>query len=137
MRCPNCQTLNPSGARFCNNCGNPLSQARPLDGERRLISILFADVVGSTSMAEKVDPEEWSEVMNEAIGFMIREVTHYEGTVSRLMGDGLLALFGAPVSHENDAERAVMAALGIRNAAAEYAVRLRSRYGFELSLIHI
>lgn len=134
MRCPNCQTLNPSGARFCNNCGNPLSQARPLDGERRLISILFADVVGSTSMAEKVDPEEWSEVMNEAIGFMIREVTHYEGTVSRLMGDGLLALFGAPVSHENDAERAVMAALGIRNAAAEYAVRLRSRYGFEFTV---
>jgi len=85
-------------------------------------------------MAERVDPEVWTEIMNEAIQFMIDEVTRYEGTVSRLMGDGLLALFGAPVSHEDDAERAVMAALGIRDAAAKYGAALRSRHGFEFTV---
>lgn len=134
MRCPICQALNPAGARFCNNCGAPLGATRPVDGERRLVSVLFADVVGSTSWAERVGPEEWTEIMNGAMQFMIQAVTRYEGTVARLMGDGLLALFGAPVSHEDDAERAVLAALEIRDAAANYSVTLMRRYGFEFAV---
>jgi len=134
VTCPTCQAENPAGARFCNNCGNPLGAPRSLDGERRLVTILFADVVGSTSLAERVDPEEWTEIMNGAMRFMIQAVTRYEGTVARLMGDGLLALFGAPVSHEDDAERAVLAALAIRDAAADYSAHLRRRYGFEFAV---
>lgn len=134
MRCPNCQNQNPEGARFCNACGSPLAAGQPQSGERRLVSILFSDVVGSTAMAERVDPEVWTEIMDGAIRFMIDQVTRFDGTVSRLMGDGLLALFGAPVSHENDAERAVLAALGIRDSAATYAERLLTRYGFEFAV---
>lgn len=129
MTCPNCRHANPTGSRFCNNCGTHLEPVSPADGERRLVTILFADVVGSTAWAERVDPEEWTEIMNAGLRFMIRAVDRYEGTVARLMGDGLLALFGAPVAHEDDAERAVLAALAIRDSAAEYAVALEPRYG--------
>lgn len=129
MVCPTCRHNNPAGSRFCNNCGTALNSAPSSEGERRLVTILFADVVGSTAWAERVDPEEWTEIMNGGLRFMIRAVDSYEGTVARLMGDGLLALFGAPVAHEDDAERAVLAALAIRNAAAEYSAALEPRYG--------
>ena len=79
--------------------------------ERRIVTALFADVVGSTSMAEGMDPEDWAEIMDAAFGSMIEPITRLGGTVTRLMGDGLLALFGAPVAHEDDPERAVMAGL--------------------------
>lgn len=134
MTCPVCQASNPAGARFCNNCGSLLGTSAASEAERRLVSILFADVVGSTALAEKVDPEEWTEVMNGVIRFMINAVTRYEGTVARLMGDGILALFGAPASHEDDAERAVLAALAIRDSAAEYSLRVKRGHGFELAV---
>lgn len=111
-----------------------LEESAPISGDRRLVTILFADVVGSTAWAERVDPEEWAEIMNTGLRLMIPAVTRYEGTVARLMGDGLLALFGAPVAHEDDAERAVLAALAIRAAAAEYATELAPRYGTEFAV---
>src|SRR5690606_14988146 len=134
VTCAICHAQNPAGARFCNNCGSPLTAAEPSAAERRLVSILFADVVDSTALAEKVDPEEWSEVMNGVIRFIINAVMRYEGTVARLMGDGILAIFGAPVAREDDAERAVLAALAIRDAAAEHAAKLRRSHGFGLSV---
>lgn len=131
MICPSCQTSNPNGARFCLNCGNRLLEVRPVEGERKYATVLFADVVGSTSLAERLDPEEWADVMNGAFGFMTAAVRRYDGTVARLMGDAVLALFGAPRAHEDDAERAVRAALDLRDAARAYAEVVRASHGLE------
>jgi class 3 adenylate cyclase/tetratricopeptide (TPR) repeat protein len=134
MQCPSCRTDNPDSARFCFNCGATLSPPRPVEGERRLVSVLFADVVGSTTVAERLDPEVWAEVMNGAFAFMNAAVTRYGGTVGRLMGDGVLAFFGAPVAHEDDAERAVLAGLDIARAAAAYGTDLEARNGLPFAV---
>src|ERR687886_2897414 len=89
--------------------------------ERRPITVLFADIAGSTAIAERLDPEDWTELAGQAFQQMNRTIEHYGGTVARLMGDGVLAFFGAPVAHEDDAERAVRAGLEIRDRAREYA----------------
>ncbi len=86
---------------------------RPTESERRVITILFSDVVGSTALAEQVDPEEWARVMNAVFEQLNEAVDRFGGTVARLMGDAILAFFGAPVAHENDPERAVQAGLAI------------------------
>ena len=86
---------------------------RPMLGERRTVTVLFCDVVGSTAMAEKLDPEEWAEIMNDAFQYLTGPIERYQGTVARLMGDAILAFFGAPVAHEDDPERAVLAGLDI------------------------
>lgn len=78
-----------------------------LAGERRIVTVLFADVVGSTSLAEQMDPEDWTAVMNRAFDLLTPVIYRYEGTIARLMGDALLAFFGAPVAHEDDPVRAV------------------------------
>ena len=132
--CPTCQADNPDGARFCNNCGSPLGAPRPVEGERKFATVLFADVVRSTAMAEQLDPEDLAAVMNGAFAFMNASVTRYGGTVSRLMGDAVLALFGAPVSHEDDAERAVRAALDIQQSAGAYARTVSDRYGVDFAV---
>ncbi|MBT4684098.1 MAG: adenylate/guanylate cyclase domain-containing protein, partial [Chloroflexi bacterium] len=82
-----------------------------MKGERRIVTILFCDVKGSTSMAEKLDPEEWAEIMNQAFDFLIAPIYKYEGTLARLMGDSVLAFFGAPLTHEDDPKRALLAGL--------------------------
>ena len=82
-----------------------------LTGERKPVTALFADVVGSTTLAEQMDPEDWTQIINEAFDLMSRAVFHYEGTIAQLQGDAMLAFFGAPVAHEDDPERAVRAAL--------------------------
>jgi predicted ATPase/class 3 adenylate cyclase len=84
---------------------------RTMRGERRIITALFCDVVGSTAMAEQLDPEEWGEIMDDAFDFLIAPIYRYEGTVARLMGDAILAFFGAPIAHEDDPERAILAGL--------------------------
>ena len=76
-------------------------------GERRIVTMLFCDVTGSTSLAERMDPEEWTEIMNGAFQHLITPVYRYEGTVARLMGDAILAFFGAPIAHEDDPQRAI------------------------------
>jgi class 3 adenylate cyclase len=80
--------------------------------ERRTVTILFCDVKGSTSMAEELDPEDVMEIMNGAFDVLIEPITHYEGTLARLMGDAVLASFGAPLAYESDPETAHQAALG-------------------------
>ncbi|HLF88899.1 MAG TPA: adenylate/guanylate cyclase domain-containing protein [Anaerolineales bacterium] len=97
------------------------------EGERRTVTILFCDVKGSTALAEQLDPEEWTEIMNGAFRYLIEAVNRYGGTVARLMGDAILALFGAPVAHEDDPERAVRAALDILADLQPYQQRVRER----------
>lgn len=134
LTCPKCGFGNAEAARFCSNCGNPLEQPRAIEGERKFATILFADVARSTAIAEQLDPEDWAIVMNGAFGFMNAAVARYGGTVSRLMGDAVLALFGAPVAHEDDAERAVRAGLEIQEAGMAYAKTLKEKHGFDFDL---
>jgi ABC-type oligopeptide transport system substrate-binding subunit/class 3 adenylate cyclase/tetratricopeptide (TPR) repeat protein len=97
--------------------------------ERRTVTILFSDVKGSTALAEGLDPEEVMELMDGAFDLLIKPVYHYEGTVARLMGDAVLAFFGAPIAHEDDPERAIRAALEITAGAQRYAERLERERG--------
>ena len=103
-------------------------------GERRVITVLFCDVVGSTSLASRFDPEEWAEVMNEAFQYMIAPVEEYGGMVARLMGDGVLAFFGAPQAHEDDPQRAVLAGLGIINGIRPFIHQFQQDYGLEFNV---
>ncbi|WP_055048007.1 adenylate/guanylate cyclase domain-containing protein [Devosia sp. A16] len=132
--CSKCGFSNPDSARFCANCGNALEPARPVEGERRFATVLFADVARSTAIAEQMDPEDWAGIMNGAFAFMNAAVSHYGGTVSRLMGDAVLALFGAPIAHEDDAERAVRAGLEMQEAAMRYAAGIKQRHGVDFDL---
>ncbi len=129
MNCPVCGHANAAGSRYCSNCGTRLQQAPAAEGERKLVSVLFADVAGSTELTQRLGAEGWAEVMNGAFSVMNEAVAYYGGTVARLMGDGILAFFGVPSAHEDDAERAVLAALRIRDAAAEYGEGILGRVG--------
>ncbi|MEJ2301503.1 MAG: adenylate/guanylate cyclase domain-containing protein, partial [Anaerolineales bacterium] len=108
--------------------------AAHLAGERRVVTALFADVVGSTALAEQMDPEEWTVVMNHAFDALVPAIYHYEGTIARLMGDALLAFFGAPVAHEDDPVRAVYAGLDLLAAIRRYAEDVRHRYGIDFAI---
>ena len=88
--------------------------------ERKPITVLFADIVNSTAMAERIDPEDWAATMNGAFDLMAQAVQRYEGTVAQFLGDGILAFFGAPVAHEDDPQRAVWAALHMLDASAKF-----------------
>jgi class 3 adenylate cyclase/tetratricopeptide (TPR) repeat protein/ABC-type iron transport system FetAB ATPase subunit len=98
------------------------------------VTVLFADVVGSTRMGEQLDPEEVAEIMDGAFAFLNAEVAKYGGTVARLLGDAVLAFFGAPVAHEDDAERAVRAGLNIQAKAKEYAKEIKRNYGVDFEM---
>ena len=134
LTCPKCGFGNPDAARFCSNCGNQLEAPRSIEGERKFATILFADVARSTTIAEQLDPEDWAVIMNGAFGFMNAAVSRYGGTVSRLMGDAVLALFGAPIAHEDDAERAVRAGLELQEAGMAYARQIKQQHGFDFDL---
>jgi len=103
-------------------------------GERRVITMLFCDVKGSTAAAEKLDPEVWTDIINGVFEYMIRPIYKYEGTVPRLMGDAILAFFGAPIAHEDDPQRAVLAGLEIQEGIKEYADQIRLKHGIEFGL---
>jgi class 3 adenylate cyclase/tetratricopeptide (TPR) repeat protein len=107
-------------------------QAETAAAERRLVSLLFADVVDSTSLAERMDPEDWSGAIRAVLDLMSVPIERYGGTVAQRMGDGLLAVFGAPAAHEDDAVRAVQAALEMVAAVEEAAPQLRRDFGKEL-----
>lgn len=143
--CPRCSTRNSPDARYCRKCGAQVAPGPPdalsalvrsapaalqdkvraaaaqLDGERKPVTILFTDIVGSTSLAEKLDPEEWKEIVSGAHACVSQAVYRYEGTIAQLLGDGVLAFFGAPITHEDDPIRAVRAALDIQSAIRDYA----------------
>jgi class 3 adenylate cyclase len=101
-------------------------------GERRIVSVLVADVVGSTSIAETLGPERSKYVFDDVVGLMREEVERFGGTVAQLTGDGILALFGAPIAHEDDSDRAVRAALALHESLARYAAEVAPAYGLKL-----
>ena len=105
-----------------------------MSGERRVVTILFCDVKGSTAAAEKLDPEDWTEIMNGAFEHLIAPVYRYEGTLARLMGDAVLAFFGAPIAHEDDPERAVLAGLEIVEGIEPYREQTRERWDLDFSV---
>ncbi len=106
MKCPACATEVPQGARFCPTCGNLLVQTE----ERRVVTVLFADLVGFTSMGEAADPEEFKHLIDQCFQRLVADITAFGGTVDKIIGDAILALFGAPTAHEDDPERALRAA---------------------------
>jgi len=102
------------------------------DGERRVVAVLMADIAGSTAIGEALGPERSKYLFDEVMRLMAAEVERYGGTVAQLAGDGLLALFGAPVAHEDDSERAVRAGLGIQRALERYGADVREAYDIQI-----
>ncbi len=102
------------------------------EGERRVVAVLMADVAGSTAIGEQLGPERSKFLFDEVVRLMAEQVERYDGTVAQLLGDGLLAVFGAPVAHEDDSERAVRAALALQRALAAYSRDVQEAYGIDL-----
>ncbi|MCU1449914.1 MAG: adenylyl cyclase class-3/4/guanylyl cyclase, partial [Acidimicrobiales bacterium] len=125
--CPTCGFANPPGQHFCGQCGTRLSDeaAAPVrtssPGERKLATILFADVVGFTSLSENSDPEAVARTVDAAFRRMAEVVESHGGTVDKYLGDALMAVFGVPVAHDDDAERAVASALAMRELGGDLA----------------
>src|SRR6266700_2966463 len=120
MSCPSCGHENRDDARFCDACGAPLAVAAEVAREeRKVVTVLFADLVGFTSRAERMDPEDVRRLLAPYWSRLRGELERFGGTVEKFIGDAVMALFGAPVVHEDDPERAVRAALAIRDWARE------------------
>jgi class 3 adenylate cyclase/tetratricopeptide (TPR) repeat protein len=111
--CPRCGEENPDRAKFCLNCGEPLGVAPPPQEERKLVSILFVDLVGFTAQSDKADPEDVRDKLQLYHSRAKEQIERYEGTVDKFIGDAVMAVFGAPVAHADDAERAVRAGLRV------------------------
>ncbi|HEX2849955.1 MAG TPA: adenylate/guanylate cyclase domain-containing protein [Acidimicrobiales bacterium] len=130
MECPACRAPVPEGSRFCPSCGHALGARVE---ERRIVTVLFADLVGYTSLAEGVDPEHVRNVVDRAFQRLVADIGAHGGRIDKILGDAIVALFGAPVAHEDDAERAVRCALQMQRTlaghAAETEMPLRMRVG--------
>src|SRR6188474_1101269 len=116
MTCRRCGRDNPEGAKFCLECGNALGAAVAGREERKVVSVLFADLVGFTERSDQADPETVHAILAPYHTLLRSELEAYGGTVEKFIGDAVMALFGAPIAHEDDSERAVRAALSIRDA---------------------
>src|ERR687888_1358471 len=118
--CPSCGQENPDVARFCFACATPLEEAAPAGmEERKLVSVLFVDLVGFTASSDEADPEDVRARLRPYHARVRGEIERYGGTVEKFVGDAVMAVFGAPVAHEDDAERGVRAGLAILEAIAE------------------
>jgi class 3 adenylate cyclase/tetratricopeptide (TPR) repeat protein len=126
--CPACGQENPEGFRFCGSCGKPLGdEARLPREERKVVTVLFADLVGFTGRAEQLDPEDVRGMLSPYYARLRSELERRGGTVEKFIGDAVVAVFGAPVAHEDDPERAVRAALAIRDAIRDEDAGLQVR----------
>src|SRR5881296_4410607 len=155
--CAGCGTELPAGAKFCLECGQPtagapaptrepradiprhlaekiLTSRAALEGERKQVTVLFADVKGSMELAEQMDAEEWSRIMQRFFTILAEGVERFEGFVDKFTGDGIMALFGAPIAHEDHAQRACYAALHLRSELRSYADELRVSRGLNLAV---
>jgi len=155
--CSRCGHANPAGQEYCNGCGQRLAEGTTppvpgprdhpaqhlaakilqsksaLEGERKHVTVLFADVKGSMDLAEELDPEEWSGIMGRFFQILADGVERFEGFVDKFTGDGIMALFGAPIAHEDHAQRACYAALHLRDALQAYGDELRVTRGLNFS----
>jgi class 3 adenylate cyclase len=154
LACPHCAAGNPGGSRFCQACGRLLAaaaaaqpsytprhlaqhvlpRAGAVDGERKQVTVLFADVADYTSLAEVLDPEETHAIMDRCFGILLDEIHRFSGTVNQFTGDGVMALFGAPVAHEDHPRLALNAALAMQKALHAYARELRDERGIEFRM---
>ena len=158
--CPSCGFTNEPGDEFCGGCGARLGAAQPpeakftspdtytpkylaekiltskaaLEGERKQVTVLFADLKGSMELLADRDPEEARKLLDPVLDRMMEAVHRYEGTVNQVMGDGIMALFGAPLAHEDHAVRACYAALRMQAAVRRYSGELRREYGMEVHI---
>jgi hypothetical protein len=148
VRCPKCSSENPREASFCGDCGaglilqakaeadehshNIIVDQHAAEGELRHLTVLFCDLVGSTEIASHLDPEEWREIVGEYHRAAAQAIERFGGHVTQYLGDGVMAFFGYPEAHDNDAERAVRAGLTILDAISklnEHPRTQRSRRG--------
>jgi class 3 adenylate cyclase len=118
MTCPACEEPNPSHARFCHACAAPLSS--PGQADRRIVTVLFADLSGYTQLTERMDPEEVQELIAECLTRLSDCISRWGGHVDKFIGDCVMAIFGAPVAYENEAERAVRAALDMHASLEDW-----------------
>jgi class 3 adenylate cyclase len=160
--CAACHQVNPPGSRFCNACGQNLAPpastaptprfaapqtytpshlaekiltSRPaLTGERKQVTVLFADLKDSTELIKDLDPEAAQQLLDPAIQIMMEAVHRFEGTVNQVLGDGIMALFGAPIAHEDHALRACYAALAMQASMRDYAGEVQRLHGLALRL---
>ncbi len=157
--CASCGATPPPGSRFCNGCGGTLGAApasaapersprsytpkhladkilqskSALEGERKQVTVLFADVKSSMELAEQLGPEEWHAILERFFAILTEGVHRFEGTVNQYTGDGIMALFGAPISHEDHAQRACYAALALRDALRDFAREMKRRHGLDFA----
>ena len=159
IRCSSCGFENAPAIKFCGECGKPLVEAlKPgpppdprsytpkhlaekiltsrsaVEGERKQVTVLFADVKGSMELAEQVDPEEWHRIMDRFFAILSDGIHRFEGTINQFTGDGIMALFGAPIAHEDHARRACYAALYLRDELRRYADELRRTAALNFSV---
>src|SRR5262245_5711020 len=159
--CPSCRHSNPAGSRFCNGCGavfgaapapaeprfsSPeaytpkhlaekiLTSKAALEGERKQVTVLFADLKGSMELLADRDPEEARKLLDPVLERMMEAVHHYEGPVNQVMGDGIMALFGAPLAHEDHAVRASYAALRMQESVRRYAEGIFRSHGVNVRI---
>jgi class 3 adenylate cyclase/tetratricopeptide (TPR) repeat protein len=133
-RCSSCGAELPPGARFCPSCGAVVDEAVPAGQERKLVTVLFADVTGSTGLGERLDPEQLREVMTDFFDAMRSEIEAEGGTVEKFIGDAVMAAFGVPTAHEDDPARALRAALRMRDRLGELNERLLETHGLTLKV---
>jgi len=154
--CPECGKLNPPGSKFCNECSHNLKESKAppdytepqsytprfladkiltsrssIEGERKLVTVFFADVANYTTLSEKLDPEEVHQIMDGCFKILMDEIHRHEGTINQFTGDGVMALFGAPISHEDHAQRACFAALSVQKAISLYGEKIEKDCGIE------
>src|SRR5262249_23639136 len=159
LKCASCGFENAPAIKFCGECGKPLAAASKeptqpdprsytpkhlaekiltsrsaIEGERKQVTVLFADVKGSMDLSEQVDPEECHKIMDRFFAILSEGVHRFEGTINQYPGDGIMALFGAPVAHEDHARRACYAALALQDDLRRYANELRLEKGFNFSV---
>ena len=161
IKCPECGTTNRLGSKFCDECGydlqkpakiTPIDYSLPqsytpkhlkdkilttrssIEGERKLVTVFFADVANYTTISEKLDPEEVHQIMDGFFQILMDEIHKYEGTINQFTGDGVMALFGAPVAHEDHAQRACYAALSVQRAMRAYGEKIKSDTGIDFQM---
>src|SRR3989442_2860856 len=130
--CPYCSAAVPAGARFCSACGAALGD-RTLE-ERKLVTVLFADITGSTTLGERFDPERWRVLLQRFFSVMTSTIEAWGGTVQKFMGDSVMATFGVPIVREDDAERAFRAACPMIRRLTELNSEFKAQHGVSLAI---